>query len=73
MAAIDVFDFAMLAVTEAVVREAIAMRRNAVAVGVAITIDCGRDTAGLVTCGHQGSFAPAALKRSAYPADAGHR
>jgi hypothetical protein len=32
MAAIDVFDFAMLAVTEAVVREAIAMRRNAVAV-----------------------------------------
>ena len=46
MAAIDVFDFApMLAVTEAVVREAIAMPRNAVAIIVAIAIDRDGDTA----------------------------
>jgi len=71
MAAIDVFDFApMLAVTEAVVREAIAMPRNAVAIIVAIAIDRDGDTAA-VACGHLGRFAPAPLERRAYPADGG--
>ncbi len=61
MAAIGVFDFtAKLAVTEAVVREAIAVRRNAVPVSIAIAIDRDRDTAS-VARDHLGNLAPAAL------------
>jgi hypothetical protein len=81
--AVDAFDFATQVIMELFVRVAIATRYNAIAIrlataiGLAISIGMAvavnRDVAPLYTNGrHLGDLAATALKRRAYPADAGH-